>query len=108
MIRLLYENVVDPLLRDILKKISDFLNSVDLLKADFKFYEYTFSAAVTNLKIPHSLGKIPRDVIVTAVTDNMVVTWNYDEFTNSRLDVTTDKAGTVRYFIGTFVGGNNV
>lgn len=108
MIRLFYENIVEPLIRDAFIKLSDYLNNIDLLKADFLFYEYTFEAAVTNLAIPHGLGKVPKDLIQTAVTDNMVVTWNFDDFTASKLNVTTDKAGTVRYFIGTFVGGNNV
>ena len=108
MIRLFYENIVDQLVRDTFRRVSDFINGQDLLKCDFKFRTYTFDAAVTNLRIPHGLGTIPRDVIVTSVTNDETVTFHYSDFDASEIEVTATGACVVRYFIGTYVGGANV
>jgi hypothetical protein len=108
MIRLLYEGLVDPLIKDLFKKLADYLNAQHLLKADFIFKEITFTAARTNMKVPHGLNKVPRDLIQLSVTNGIAVTWNYDLFSNTELDVTVSAAGSVRFFIGTYVGGNNV
>jgi hypothetical protein len=108
MIRLLFENISDGLIRDLFKKIMDYLNSLDILKSDFRFFEYTFNSAVTNFELPHNLKKLPKDLIQTSVTGGITVTWNYDSFSNTHLSVTTSGPGTVRYYLGTFTGGLNV
>jgi hypothetical protein len=108
MIRLFYESIVDPLVKETFKRVSDFINAQDVLKANFKFREYEFMGAVANLTIPHGFGVMPRDAFVTSVTNDETVTFHYSEFDNTNISVTATGACTARYFVGTFVGGSNV
>lgn len=100
--RLIYETVVDGVVRDALKAINDFLVSLDILKPDFRYYTFTFDSAVTNFRVPHGLKKTPTDLVQTFVSGGVTVTWHYDDFTNTDIYVTTSAACTVRYFLGRF------
>lgn len=108
MIRILYESIEDPITQDGFQKVQEFINDLDLLKPDFIFQTYTFTAAVTALRIRHPLGRVPRDIIQTATSNGMIVTWHFDNFTREELVVTTTGPGTVRLFLGAYIGGNNV
>jgi len=84
------------------RRLWEFLNSHPLIKGDFKFFEYTFDAAVTNKQLAHKLSFVPKDVLQTYVTGGAEVTWNFDKFTKTFLNVTTNAACTVRLFVGRY------
>lgn len=73
---------------------------------DFKHFELSFDANIASFEYPHSLGYLPKDVLVTSTTGGSVV-FLYDSFDASKivLTVTGITAGTpckVRFFLGTY------
>lgn len=99
-IEISYDRITDPLVREALQKVEEYLNDFDVLKGEWKFFEITFSGAVTNFKYPHNLPFIPRDIIQTSKTGSGSITWNYAEFDKDNLNITTTGALTVRALIG--------
>jgi hypothetical protein len=72
------------------------------LQGQFDHFALTISKAETNLKIPHSLGFQPKDIIQTSLTGAGAITYNYATFTNQFIDITTTGACEVRFFGGTY------
>lgn len=103
MSKLLSKQVTDPAARDNFLDIEKELNSLPIRKGDWTHLEIVVNSAVANFKFPHSLGFLPKDVIQTAVTNGVNVTWHYSNFTRTHLDITTDGACTVRAFVGTYI-----
>ena len=71
----------------------------------FKHFSLVFHSSVTNYKLRHGLGFLPKDVWVT-LAKNGVVTLNYGNFTDTEIDltvsVTTDPC-EIRLFAGSYV-----
>ena len=74
----------------------------------FEFLEFTIDSAVTNKKITHNFGEIPKDVVQTSLTGGGAITYNYDKFSATELDVTTTGPVTVRAYIGTHKEGSGL
>lgn len=102
MIKLYVGEVEDEYSRDNFRKLERELREQPLLKGKFKFFEITFSKAVTNLKYPHNLGFAPKDILQTSLIGAGTVTWNYVKFDRTNLDVTTSGACVVRGFFGSY------
>lgn len=100
--RLLLQGIKDLVLRENFKMVETSLNSEPLLRGNFKFFEITVESLVTNLRYQHRLGFRPLDVITTYVSDQESVIWNFSEFTDEFLDITTTGACTIRAFIGRY------
>lgn len=92
--------VEDPILKDILQSIRDFIRDFPFFNADWKFFEFRFSKGEDNKKIPHGFKFTPTDVLQTAIIGEAAIIWNYDLFDETNLDVTISSACTVRAFIG--------
>lgn len=103
---LLLDGIDDPKVQENLRRVSDFLRECPLLKGDFSFYELSLSAPTypATVRYPHSLGYVPKDVLVTSSTGG-TVTWNYASFTRTHLSVTISAAATVRCFLGSYAEG---
>lgn len=101
-LELLLKEIGDNYTRENFYRILKYLRSDTLAKAQFKFFEITFSSTATNFRHRHALGFVPKDVIVTNVSDQESVIFNYDLFTNQYLDITTSGPCTVRFFAGTY------
>lgn len=107
---LLLQVITDPQMRENFKRIGDFLTGHPILKANFE--QFTISvptpgALVNNFRFPHNLGYTPRDILVTSAIGSGTVTWNYDKFSSTELDLSITGAaagGTVvlRVFVGNF------
>lgn len=107
MIKLFVKETNDPITRENMKRLQSELTSDQvILKGEWKFFELTFTTAVTNYKYPHKFGFTPKDVIQTYASGAMAVLWNYDSFDGTNLDITTSEAGTVRAFIGRYAEGS--
>lgn len=96
------DRIADKMVRDTIQDIEDELNGSVFKKGDWKAIELTFSAAVTNFKYPHNLGFTPKDALTTARTGAGAITWNYDNFDRTNLDITTTGPCVVRALVGTF------
>lgn len=69
---------------------------------DFKFFELTFTAAVTNYRFRHGLPYTPKDVIITSQYGAGVAEFNYALFDATSIDITTTDACKVRFLLGNF------
>jgi len=109
MIRLLFESIPDDLVKNTFKRVSDFINAQSLLSANFVFQELELVQGTNRL--PHLFKNIPRDVIITGVSDYTAeVKFRFEEFSRTFLVVDLGVATrcTVRCFIGTYTGGSDV
>lgn len=96
------KDIDDPYIRENFKRLESFLQDFPLFRGEWRFFELTFSAAVTNEKRAHGLGFTPLDVIQTSVAGAGDITFNHSEFSDTTIDVTTTGACVVRCFIGAY------
>lgn len=104
MIKLLTENVIDPVTRENFKRLQKELTSTQvILKGEWKFFEILFPAAISNYKYPHKFGFVPKDIIQTSLIGVGAITWNYTLFDSVNLNITVTGPCTVRAFIGAYL-----
>lgn len=87
--------------RELLFRLIQYIERSPLLSFGFEFIEYTFSEA-GSVQVPHGLGFIPKDIILTSKTGTGNVTFNYESFTKSALSITVTGACAVRFLVGTY------
>lgn len=102
---IILKDIEDEYTRENFKRLSDFIAEFPLFRGNFKFFEISIPRAVTNWKVTHGLSFIPTDIIVTQITGGTTVTWNYELFTRTSLDLTATAACTIRAFIGAYREG---
>lgn len=107
MIRLPLSQITDQSIRASLEQIQDSINDNPLNLGDFKLFEIITTAAVTNRVIAHPMGIIPVDIIVTRITGG-TVTWAYDSFTKSTIQLTTSAAVRIRVLMGSIGEANAI
>lgn len=96
------QEIEDVYSRENFFRIKKYLDKKPFLRGEWAFFELQFENAVTNQKVKHGLGYLPKDVIQTSSVGAGVLTWNYGAFDREFLDVTTTGPVTVRAFIGRF------
>jgi hypothetical protein len=101
MINLLLREITDPYVRENFSRIRDYVRLQHQLEG-FKHYEITITGAQTHFKFPHNLGFQPKDVLVTSLTGAGSVSWNYDLFDRTNLNLSTTGSCVIRAFIGTY------
>lgn len=94
------KEIEDRYAQDNFTRLQDYFKESPVEKMGFKFFEIEFTGAVTNFRYPHNLGFVPKDVITTYFSNAATVTWNYDLFDSTYLDITTSGATTVRALVG--------
>jgi len=102
--RLFVNEVADEYTRENFRTVSEFVRDEALLKGQFKFFEYSFTAAGTHTPL-HTLGYKPLDVITLAVSRGATVVWDYDAFTKVTVKLTVSAPCRVRVFLGTYREG---
>ena len=103
--RPIFEDIQDPRVRESIQWMYEYLIAEPLLVGKFEFFETTTIGAVTALKIPHNLGFLPKDIIVTSQIGG-TATFIYQSFTTQYIVLTTTAAMTVRFFGGTYESEN--
>lgn len=102
MIRLLLKEIADTYVRKNFEKLSKFFVEQHILGCGFRHFAYRFTEAGTNIKIPHGLKYVPTDLIQTWKSGPGTITFNYDLFDATSVDVTVTDACVVRGFIGAY------
>lgn len=102
LIELILKDITDQLVRENFSRLIAYFKGDNLRKADFKFFEITFQVGGTGVKYAHRLGYIPKDIIVTSVSDSEAVVFNYESFDRTNFDMDITAACTVRFFAGTY------
>lgn len=98
---LVLTNIRDFFAQENFKRLQEYFDEENQLSG-FKFLEFSTTAAVTNLKVPHLLAFTPKDLIRTRKTGAGSVTFNRHLFDAENIDVTTTGAVKVRLLIGTY------
>lgn len=109
-LKLLTREITDRYIRENFQRINDHFKRQTAL-VGFGHREFTLTETGTNQKLAHRLGYRPKDLLVTSLTGDGTLTWNYEEFDSTNLDVTV--TGTVsaanptvvRVYVGTHVEG---
>jgi hypothetical protein len=96
------KDIEDLYIRENFKRLTSFFQKETLLKSSFKFFELTFTSAVTGNLVQHGLGFKPLDVIQTSSIGSGVATFNFTEFTKDVVSVTTTGPCVIRAFIGAY------
>jgi hypothetical protein len=102
MIRVFSDHIKDQPTREALSDLVNQSNDQTIIKGKWKFFAITVGAAVSNLRIPHGLQFKPKDKIELSVSNGATVTWNYDEFDKTYIDITTDDSCVIRALIGSY------
>ena len=98
--------IVDTFVRRNFERVQELIDRLNArYKADsqfagFEHFDVEFSEAVTNKKLDHGIGEIPLDLVETFKTGAGTITYNYDSFDASTIDVTTTDACRVRFYLG--------
>lgn len=95
------DQLKDPLLQRNFKNLQNFFDT-EIITMGFRFMEFTLDKETVNAKFAHNLGYIPKDVLVTRLTGEGQITFNYNLFDNRNIDVTVTGPVKVRLFIGTY------
>lgn len=104
------KGLADEIAQDNFIALNDFFAKDPFSRSEFKFFEFvvpTNNVAVSypyTLVQPHSLGFMPRDVILLHNRNNVTVTWNFNDFTATTISVTVSGATTIRALIGRYNG----
>lgn len=93
--------VSDPTVRKNFQNIQKFLND-ETPFAGFRFLEFAVNGPVTNFKQAHNLAYVPRDIVALKITGSGTVTFNYDKFDASNIDITATGVAQVRVLVGTY------
>lgn len=98
---LIIRDIKDPLVQKNFEALVQYFTAENQL-VGFKFIEFSTEKAETNLKIRHTLGLIPRDLIRTRKTGAGSVTFNRHLFDAENMDITTTGAVKVRLLVGVY------
>ncbi len=74
---------------------------------DFEFFDLDLSEATTELRVRHSLGRTPRDIIRTEMTGTGIVTIHRGLFDTQFMYVSSTAACKIRFFAGTYYKSPN-
>ena len=103
MIRLVQDEIEDEFAQENFRRLQDLWNENPVLKAGFKFYSITTTAAVTNQAFKHNLDFTPSDIIVLSrVPYTATFTPRFDTFNATNIYFDTSAAVTVRFFLGRY------
>jgi hypothetical protein len=100
MLELLLAQVEDDYARENFKRIQDANVNHPVTRGEWRVLELAFYKAETNVKVPHGLKFLPKDVILTSKTGAGSLTINYDRTDLTNLDLTTSGACVIRLLLG--------
>lgn len=102
---LLVKEISDVYLRRNFQEMYDFFQTEDQVLG-YKFFDYEFEQAETSFKITHDLGYIPQDVIVSQLTGDGAVQFNFQKFDRTTIDLDIDGPCRIRFLVGQNRNGN--
>lgn len=99
-LELILKDIDDEYVRENFSRVAHFLQDEALGKVGWKFFSVSLPAGLTRFK--HSLGYVPKDIIVTAISKDAAVIFHYDDFDKTHLQLEASSACVVRFFAGTY------
>ncbi len=98
------QHIEDKYIQDNFRKLNSYLQNLTNFLG-FRHLEIVINGAVAGLKYPHNLGFTPKDLVQTSKVGAGNITYNYDLFDSTNLNITATGACTVRVYVGTHVEG---
>ena len=85
------------------RRIQNFFHDSPFLNCGFVFRTFEIPAGLlTNFAFKHNLRFIPKDIVVSAISNNATVTWHYDNFDRDFVYLTVSAPCKIRAFLGTY------
>lgn len=102
MIELNLTNIQDSAVRQAFESIVEQLNSVEILRGQWDYLEYTFNfSTATQVRLNHRLKFRPTDIIELHVDSGITaLTFDKQYFTPTTVYFTANGAGTFRVLVG--------
>ena len=89
------------------RRLQLFLRQSPLLNCGFVFKTFEIpTGLIANFAFKHNLRFIPKDIVVSAVSNNATVTWHYANFDRDFVYLTVSAPCTIRAFFGTYKDEN--
>jgi hypothetical protein len=98
----LVDLIEDVNVRESLSWLYEYLIQVPLLRGQFDFFEVQIFSTGVEEKVPHKLGFVPKDIIVTSVTNSATVTFKYDKFDITNVVLQASAPCVVRFLAGRY------
>lgn len=95
------KEVVDPFVQENFKRIYDFIVGQAVLRCGFRFLEIDVKSA-GEIKHPHRLDFVPKDVIIVHNEKNASITINYSSFDRDYLYFNVSVPTKIRLLVGRF------
>jgi hypothetical protein len=95
--------VSDPMVRKALRDIQEAINGIEFISAQYKMLDVTINAANSALEIPHSLGFLPTDIIVTKSSGD-AYSFIYEKFTDKVILINATGPANIRLYLGRNIG----
>lgn len=106
-INLIENNIQDPNAQENFRRIKIFLRDTVLLKTGFFFRTFDVPAGfLTNFKYKHSLDFVPKDIFVSALSNNAGVIWHFETFDKTYVYLTVTAPTTIRAYFGSYKDDN--
>lgn len=95
------KELADIYVRKNFENLSAYFQSQNQLYG-FNFLELNITGAVTNKTFAHGIGYAPQDIIVSRITGAGQISFNYNLFDKTNINVTTTGTCRVRLFVGSY------
>lgn len=102
-LNMILDFIEDRYVREALENLTQYLRKEPFIDTEWQFFEKEYTAAITDDQIAHTLGGVPKDIILTSKIGAGSVTFEYEDFTKNFIVVSTTGAATIRFFAGTYV-----
>ncbi len=94
------DQITDETVRENFRLLEQYLASQ--VFPGFSHFTVDFPVAESNHKFQHKLGFLPLDIILSAKSTDIVVTFDQDKSTADEVDITVSGPCTIRFLLGTF------
>jgi hypothetical protein len=102
---LLLERMEEGYVRKALENLTNWTKKQPFMEPEWQFFEKEYTAAVNGDLVAHTLGGVPKDIILTSKIGAGSVTFEYADFTSQFIVVSVTGPVKVRFFAATYIKG---
>jgi hypothetical protein len=99
MINLDVGRIADPFIRKALLDLQNALNDIDFIQARYQMFEINIKGANTAFEVPHNLGFVPTDLVVTRASGSSY-SFVWEKFTDQKIVINATGPVLIRIYMG--------
>ena len=99
-LNLLLDQIEDEISRENFQKLQEVFSDNPWLDGSWKHYDVTIDKPSANYKFKHNLNFVPTDAIITNVSAGATVTFNYENFDITNIELDISAACKIRFLLG--------